>query len=171
MATDPLAQAAMVAACGWDPTAVVTDATVTLSGNDTQSVWLPSLHVTDVSAIALTLPDGSVYDVSIGPGLDVTWGEDGELTWGLGSSMAPLLYWPAGLRNISVTYSGGYSEIPADLQAALDSLTTRMPSLRSGYETARLGKASFTFARSLAAGGLLAVEQMVFDRYRIAKVA
>lgn len=163
---DPLAQAAMVAYCRWDPTAVVTDETVLLDGNGALALFLPSLYVTAVSAVSVTLPDGSTYAAKIGSGLDVAWNEGGQLAW-LPSSMSGVGYWPEGLRNVSVTYSGGYATVPADLQAALNSLTNRMPKVLSGLTTAKIGTASMTYGAALAAGGLLSVEQWVFDRYRI----
>lgn len=159
----------MVAYCGWDPTAVVTDGTVVLDGNGTALAFLPSLHVTGVSALTVTLDDGSTYDALIGAGLDVMWGENGTLQW-LPSSLA-LSAFPDALANVSVTYSGGYAEIPADLAAALASVSARIPTMQTGMSTAKIGTAVITRAASIAQGALLLVEQMVFDRYRILKAA
>lgn len=163
---DPLALAAMVAYCRWDPTAVVSDATALLDGNGALEMCLPSLYVTGVSAVVVTLPDGSAYDAQIGTGYDVAWNEGGVLAW-LPSSLSGFAYWPEGKQNIAVTYSGGYETIPDDLQAALNSLTARMPKIQSGLSQAKIGTAAMTYAAGIAAGGLLAVEQWVFDRYRI----
>lgn len=167
---DPLAQAAMVAYCGWDPTTQVTDAVATLSGTGSPSIFLPSLAVTAVTAVSVTFPDGYVYDAQIGEGLDVSWRENGELRW-LPTASRPWIYWPEGLDNIQVTYSGGYNPIPADLTAALNSLSSRMPTIQSGLTSAKIGTAAMTYAAPLAAGGFLMVEQMVFDRYRIVRAA
>ena len=169
----------MVAYCGWDPTEVVTDAVVTLDGNGTALAFLPSLHVTDVSAISIDLSDGSPYAAQIGEGLDVAWSENGTLRW-LGSSLSGLGGFTEGTGNVSVTYSGGYAEVPPDLAAVLASLSKRMPTI-DGAVSKRIGSAAITYAsqnatghfgsQSIAEGGLLLVEQMVFDRYRIVKVA
>lgn len=167
---DPLAQAALVAYCGWDPTAQVTNASVVLSGNGSPSIFLPSLAVTAVSAVTITAADGSTYAAQIGAGLDVSWRENGELRW-LPTAGQPWTYWPEGLDNIAVTYSGGYSPIPADLTAALNSLSGRMPTIQGGLTSAKIGTASVSYAAPLAAGGFLLVEQMVFDRYRLPRVA
>jgi hypothetical protein len=165
MSTDPLAQAAMVAYCGWDPTIPVNNETVLLDGNGTFWAFLPSLHVTAVTAVVVTNPDGSTYTATVGPGMtDVGWSENGTLTW---QSCNNYGIWPAGQQSIAVTYSGGYSAAPPDLDAALASLTARMPKVQSGRTTARLGSAAIGYASNVAAGGLLLVEQMVFDRYRI----
>src|SRR5512146_3336226 len=122
-APNPLAQAVMVAYCGWDPTTPVTE-TVLLDGNGSQLLTLPSLYVTAVSAVAITNADGSVDTPSIGFGAslicNVGWKINGEL-WRNDN------YWPQGQQNVSVTYSGGYSGPPDDVVAVLDSLTTRMP--------------------------------------------
>lgn len=167
---DPLALAAMVAYCGWDPTTPVVDEQILLDGNGTLSMFLPSLYVTAVTAVAVTLPDGSTYAAQIGTGLDVSWSVGGELTW-LSTALGGVGCWPEGNQNIAVTYSGGYPAIPDDLQAALDSLTTRMPKVTSGLTQAKIGTASMTYAAALAQGGLLSVEQWVFDKYRIVKAA
>lgn len=162
---DPLAQAVMVAYCGWDPTVPVADEVVLLDGNGTFWAFLPSLHVTAVTAVTVTNSDGSTYTATIGPGAnDVGWSENGTLTW---QSCANGGAWPAMQQAISVTYSGGYATVPADLAAALASLSARMPQLQSGRTSARLGSAAFAYAATVAAGGLLMVEQLVFDRYRI----
>jgi hypothetical protein len=170
--TDPLAQAAMVAYCGWDPTVAVTNEVVTLDGNGTEVLGLPSLHVTAVTSVVVTDGWGTVHTylstdspASIGPGYTtVAWSENGVLT-----CKDPCLggVWPEDEGNVAVTYSGGYGTVPAELAAVLASLSARMPQLQSGRTSARLGSAGFAYAASVAAGGLLLVEQMVLDRYRI----
>ena len=77
---DPLAKAAMIARCRWDPTEVVTDRTVELNSNGDELLLLPSLHVTDVSAVQLVAADGTITDLIVGPadGAQVTWREDGD---------------------------------------------------------------------------------------------
>lgn len=155
----------MVAYCGWDPTVPVVGDTITVDGNGTSWAFLPSLYVTAVTAVVVTNPDGSTYTATIGPGAnDVGWAEDGILTW---QSCNNYGCWPEMQQAISVTYSGGYVVAPADLQAVLDSLTARMPQLQSGRTSARLGSAAFAYAAAVAAGGLLTVEQVVLDHYRI----
>lgn len=169
-AVDPLAQAAMVAYCRWDPTTPVVNETVLLDGNGALSLFLPSLYVTAVTAVTVTWQDGSTYAAQIGTGLDVAWNEGGELSW-LPTAMQGFGCWPEGRRNIAVTYSGGYATVPADLQAALNSLSNRMANVTSGIASKKVGTAAIAYAQTLAQGGLLLVEQMVFDRYRIVGVA
>lgn len=167
MAVDPLAQAVMVVYCGWDPTVLVTNGVVQLDGNGTPWAFLPSLNVTAVSAITVTNWDGSTYVPTIGPGVnDVGWAADGILTWQSCNNGAA---WPLGQQTISLTYSGGYNGAPTDLAAALASLSARMPQLQSGAASKRIGSASISYAAAVAAGGLLLVEQMVFDAYRLPK--
>lgn len=174
--TDPLAQAVMVAYCGWDPTEMVTNRTVTLDGNGTRLLTLPSLYVTGVSSVTVTDQYGTVHTylstdspATIGPGNTmVGWSENGVLIYG---DPALCGVWPEDLQNVTVTYSGGYTSVPADLAAVLASLTNRMPQLQSGRTSARLGSAAFAYAATVAGGGLLLVEQMVLDRYRIIRAA
>lgn len=160
---DPLAMAAVVAYCGWDPMAAVQDETVLLDGNGTRLLTLPSLHVTAVSAVVVTQFQTDPLTATIGYGLDVDWKQNGCLIWsGCG-------VWPVGSRNVAVTYSGGYAVAPHDLVAAVNNLSGRLGNM--GHTGARLGSASINYSHVIQSGGLLAVEQMVFDRYRIMKAA
>lgn len=174
MTTDPLAQAAMVAYCGWDPTVVVTDETVYLDGDGTTLLQLPSLYVTAVSAVTLTDGLGNTYTATIDQpgttgGNDVGWTDNGLLSWHPWTC-SPYAVWPIGEQNIAVTYSSGYPAPPDELLAVLASLTARVPQLQSGAVSKRLGSAAISYAQGVAAGGLLMVEQMVLDRYRIPRV-
>lgn len=169
--TDPLALATMVAYCGWDPTEVVDDQEIKLDGNGTALLTLPSLYVTDVSAVQILRRDSQVTDAAIGPGEEVDWSENGTLTWS-GCGPWPVgTAWPEGKRNVLVTYSGGYQALPADLAAALASLTKRVSGPLFGMAGTRMGTAAVTFGQQMAAGGLLMVEEMVFDKYRIVRSA
>lgn len=170
---DPLALAAMVAYCGWDPTEYLADAVVTLDGNGSPLLTLPSLNVTGVSSVVVTDGYGDVLTylssddpASIGPGRTmVGWSSDGALTcrdYALGS------VWPEGAGNVVVTYSSGPVET-ADLDAAMAHLSARMPAM-TGATSAKMGTAALTFGQTIAEGGLLLIEQMVFDRYRIPRV-
>lgn len=156
--TDPLALATMVAYCGWSPLEVLTDRTVMLNGNGARLLTLPSLHVTDVSAIVITDRWDRVVLPTVGTGsADVHWSENGCLTYRCS-------IFPEDLGNVAVTYSGGYADVPADLQAAVDSLGRRSPNASSGLRSKAMGSTSLSY---FASGDLLAVEKLVFNRYRI----
>lgn len=168
MSIDPGAQAVMVAYCDWDPTEVVTDRTVLLNGNGTSLLTLPSLYVTDVSAVVITDRLGTVTAATVGPApADVEWSEDGcvELTSCLLGGA-----FPQGRRNVAVTYSGGYDPIPATLQATLDSIAKGIAVGSSRAQQKKLLSGSVTYAANAIAGNLLVTEQMVLDQYRIPRV-
>lgn len=173
---DPLAVAVMVAYCGWNPLTPVTNVTAVLDGNDSQVIALPCLNVTAVTAVTVTASDGSSFSPTIGLGNQVGWSTNGCLTWNWWVPNDPLVVgyfagfnWPGGQQNIAVTYSGGYSRTPDDLAAALASVGNRLTSM--GRTSARLGQAAFTYGSVVGSGGLLLVEQMVFDKYRLPRVA
>lgn len=171
---DPLALAVMVAYCGWDPTASVT-ATEILDGNGTALLTLPSLYVTAVTSVAVTDEYGSAFtyastdvpaSIGVGASVVVGWSENGCLIYnGSGG------YWPVGSRNVVVTYASGYPGIPDDLAAALASVSKRTTSPVFGASSQRMGTAGVTFGPAIASGGLLMIEQMVFDRYRLPRSA
>ncbi|HJQ00084.1 MAG TPA: hypothetical protein VJ851_00660 [Jatrophihabitans sp.] len=164
MTLDPFARAVMVAYCKWDPTEVVTDKTVYLNGNGTPLLTLPSLYVTDVSEVVITDRAGSVSTATVGVGaVDLEWSEDGCLE----CTGCRFSVFPAGRRNVAVTYSGGYETVPDTLQPALDSIAKRAPSATSGVQKRKLLNAEIQYAASLMAGQLLITEQMVLDQFRI----
>lgn len=163
MATDPLALAAMVAWCKWNPLLQVTSEVILLDGNGTTLLTLPSLHVTAVEAVTVTDRYDATYSLTIGTGsADVEWSDDGTLSL---CSMT-LGCWPAGKRNIEVRYSGGYApDDPeaAEVQAVLDSIGKRVGPMSAGIKSKSMGKARFDYFEP----DLTAVEQMVLNRYRI----
>lgn len=168
MTVDPFAQAVMVAYCDWDPTEVVTDQTVLLNGNGTSLLTLPSLYVTDVSAVVITDRIGTVTTAVLSPApVDVEWSEDGCLEC---TSCVLGGIFPPGRRNVAVTYSGGYDTIPATLQAALDSIAKRAPIASGGVQKRKLLSGEIAYSASVMAGELLITEQMILDQYRIPRV-
>lgn len=157
----------MVAYCGWDPTIPVVDETVLLDGDGSTVVTLPCLNVTAVTSVVITDADGGTYTATLtGSYPDVGWSANGVLTWQSGENFGR---WPVGQQNIAVTYSGGYNGTPDDLQAALDSVAGRMP--LTGASSKALGSAKISYGHAITDGGLLLVEQMVFDKYRLPRVA
>lgn len=161
---DPLAVGAMVAYCGWDPSTSVTG-TVRLDGNGTRLLALPSLYVTAVTAVSVTDQWGTVTTPTIGPGTEIGWSANGCLTWnGVGG-------WPEGQQNVAVTYTGGYDMLPDDLDAAVASLSKRTSAATFGATSRRMGTAAVNFGAEVSSGDFLNVERMVFDRYRLPRVA
>lgn len=155
----PLAWAAMVGYCGWDPLENLVEQPLVLSGDGRRELFLPSLRVTDVSAVTV---DGIEDTLTIGNGNDIGWEENGILTWNRRG------VWPWGQRNITVTYSSGWGATSAAvLRAALKSMSKRMPAVEGGIGTRKMGTASLTMTAAAAAGQMLDIEMMVFDRYAI----
>jgi hypothetical protein len=171
MAIDPLALAAVKAYCGWDPTEQVTNATALLNGNGTESLFLPSLAVSDVASVLVTI-GADVYTLVVSTDVDqsgdVVWDAKGELRL-LPPLNRPFQFWPRGLRNVTVVWSGGYGDtIPEDLMAALTSIGSRTS--LAGATKAKIGTAEVDYSPTVAGGGLLQTEQWVLDGYRIPRV-
>lgn len=170
---DPLAVGAMIAYCGWDPTEYFVNLAVTLDGNGTSTLALPSLKVTGVSSVIVTDGYGSVFTylstdspASIGPGETmVSWSEHGILTC---SDPDLAGAWPDGQGNVVVTYSSGTGTEDLALTAAVAHLSNRIATM--GATSAKMGTASLAYGAATATGGMLLIEQMVFDKYRIPRV-
>ncbi len=156
----------MISRCGWDPLELVRDRTLLLDGNGISLLTLPSLWVTDVSAVVVTDLGGTAWPLTIGPCLnDIAWSDNGVLELKTGWVCGGIF--PADRRNVAVTYSGGYAKPPDDLQAALDSVSKRAARESSNVRSKRMGQTSITYNDP----NLLTTEQMVFDRYRLFKAA
>lgn len=112
-AVDPSATAlaAVQAYCGWHIGPSQED-TLILDGSGASLLMLPSLHVTDVASISadydggLTVLDPTSYD----------WSAVGMIELRNGC-------FPHRFRSVTVTFTHGYSEMPANVQAVVDQIT------------------------------------------------
>lgn len=164
--SDPLALGVVVGYCGWDPTAEVIDATTKVNGTGTDLVLLPTLALASIASITATDVWGNIS--TLDPTADVEYNDAGEIELKPVNS-ANLTSWPVGKDNITIVWSGGNSSVPADLAAAITSITNRLPAM--GLNRATIGTATLQYGPAYMTGDLLAVEKYVLDRYRIYKAA
>lgn len=148
-------QAAIRRYCGWHIAPEITE-TIVLDGDGSRHLWLPSLHVTAVTAVT---NGDTVLDVTD----DLDWSETGFIE--LRCSR-----WTERPRRISVELTHGYEEIPADLVELAVSLAARAASSPSGAISEHAGQVSLTFGTfNGVAGGLalLAHEKELLSEYRL----
>lgn len=152
---DEGAAAAMLAAasgqvrtyCGW-PITTETEVTAVVDSDGSRILTIPCLRVTAVH---------EVTDDDNAPITDYRWSASGVLF--------RRARWPAGLRAVSVVYSGGYDDTPPELIGVVCGLASRL-SVPAGVASWSVGSQTVTY-NSEAAPGLATVEEVVLDRYRI----
>lgn len=88
--------------CGWHIAPVKTDDVVTVDQLGNQVLTVPSLHVTDVTA---------VIDADGRPITDYEWSAIGQLSRDLG--------WPRGFRAVTVTMTHGLTVTPAGVKSVV----------------------------------------------------
>lgn len=149
------AQAAIRRYCGWHVAPSLTE-TLTLDGTGSRHLWLPSLHVIDVTAAS---NDGE--DVALD---DLDWSEAGYLELRCG-------HWCRRPRSIEVTLEHGFEEGPDDLVEVAAAIAARAISSPSGATREQAGQVSFqwgTVAPGVAGSvALLQHERDILDHYKL----
>jgi hypothetical protein len=145
----------------------VEDDTISLTGSWGYDLWLPERPVHSVSAVTvgattLDVPsyrvssNGRLYRGPVSPTVSFQWDDVSE-PWGGSNTL------------ISVTYTHGYQEIPADLRAVCLSLAARRHSNPESLQSETIGSYSYTNQNSEGSSSmaLLDDERAVCARYRI----
>lgn len=141
------AQATIRAYCGWHVAPNITE-TITLDGTGNRHLWLPSLFVTDVTAI---VDEGTTLTTE-----DYDWSESGYLERRSG-------YWSIRPRQIQVTLKHGLEDIPADVVGVAVGLAARAAVSPAGVRREAAGAVSLEYEL----GRLLQDERSILDRYKL----
>lgn len=150
VAQDRLASAsgAVRSYCGW-PISYVEEATAVLDSDGGRVLTVPTLLLAEVHTVT---------------------DQDGQALTGYQWSQTGVLYrpdrWPAGLRAVSVVFSGGYRSTPPELVALVCGLAGRVNS-PVGVSMMTVGAQSVAYTGE-AGPGLSTAERLVLDRYRLA---
>lgn len=159
--------------CGWEITSVV-DQTVVLDSNGSQLLMVPSLQLTDVSAVVVKGVDW--YGLPLLQPTSWTWSTAGmvQCAWprsgGFDGRPNGANAVPPGLGRVAVTYSGGYQDVPPELQAVTCSVAERItaPSeVAQRLENVGGIQINETYSRATDGNGLTAMETAVLARYRL----
>jgi hypothetical protein len=120
--------------------------TETYSGAGLGRIWLRRLPVSAVTAVSI---NGSALDNTNSD----AWGfnsSTGELWRGLGhDNVRYAAVFPRGSQNVTVTYTGGYATIPADLKVACIALIQHMANgakYTGIFKSEELGDYAYTLA-------------------------
>lgn len=152
-----VADAALAAAqryCGW-PVKTMTAQVVELVGTGGRRLWLPTMHLTAVTAVT---EDGTVLNVA-----DLRWSQRGELWKASGAC------WVSGCKLITVTMNHGYATVP-DFDKAVEDIATSMAAAANRDDAAmtkkRVDDVEYDWDAS-AAAGVLALHKSLLDPYRL----
>lgn len=147
------AEAAVRAYCGWHIAPVKTE-TIKLDGTGTRTLFLPSLHVTDITALKVC---GVVQDVT-------------NLEWSQNGFVRAHRRWPDRLRAVEITFSHGFESAP-DVAEIVLAIADREVASPSGVVREQAGQVSVSYSQVApgVAGGiaLLAHEKAILDKYNV----
>jgi hypothetical protein len=147
----------------------VTGDVVTLSGTGRATLLLPQLPVTGVSSVVETGYDGTPVTLPVTDyWLDT---DDGDgILWKLAGG-----YWPAGIKNVTVTYDHGYADldaIPASIRGVTITVASRLyhqQAATPGMRSEQLGASSYTRDDSYTTG-LGAIEQSILSAHKVRRI-
>lgn len=140
--------AAVRAYCGWHVAPSVTES-ITLDGSGTQFLMLPSLRVTDITAIT---EDGSTADAT-----QYQWSATGQLwrSWP----------WSGNFRSVVVDLTHGYDSCPEEILGVLEEAASRGT---AGTAVSQVGQVRMGGVAGVpGAVSFLMEQKAVLDRYRI----
>lgn len=155
-----VALAEVRAYCGWIIAPNV-DESVTIDGDGTRLVLLPTLYLRSVSAVRLIAADATETALA---SASYEWSVAGRLRRVDGSG------WPCRYRSIEVDFEHGYDEMPLDVQAVIDRVTALGEEMG---DTSQLLSAVGSVSYAVGVEGLRNVpllsesSRAVLDRYRI----
>jgi hypothetical protein len=146
----------------------VTDDVILMDGTGTEAVLLPELPVTEVSSVM----EG---DELLTENEDYVLQGDGELRrlptvvdsgW---STAALLKTWTKGQRNLEITYTHGYSDLPDDLRMVALSIAGRLFNESAGNIISEsLGQYAVRYSDT-GSSDLNFTEKTVLRKYRVSK--
>jgi hypothetical protein len=133
----------------------VADDEAVFDGNGNRILFMPQRPVTNVSEVTV---DGDVWVV----GTDYDWSERRGTIHALGRRR-----WPVGQRNIAITYTHGYAEMPVDIQGLVYGLAQRAIDNPTGIAIRSETLGSYSVAYEALIGGLTAQEAAMIADLRL----
>lgn len=147
------AEAAVRSYCGWHIAPSRTEE-LTLDAQWSSVLMVPSLYVTDVSAVT---DDGTLADVT-----GYTWRQNGTIELHSG-------YWTN--RKVVVALTHGYDEVPLEVEGVVRAVAQRTLDNPGSVVREQAGPFNVTHAQTgfnqVVPGALLDAEKAILDRYKI----
>lgn len=131
--------------CGWVISS--TTETFTLDGDGGGLLFLPSLHVRDVTAVRVAGEEQTGY------------------AWSVNGTVEALGCWKRGRRNVEVDAVHGYEQVPGDVVDVVLAVALRGALNPAGTVSESFAGATSSWAH--AGFGLTTVERATLDPYRI----
>lgn len=147
-------QAAIRSYCGWHIAPSIQE-TVKLDGRGSRHLWLPSLYVTEVTAVS---NEGTALT-----DVEYDWSESGYIESRYGC-------WTTRPRQVEVEFTHGYDDIPADVVGVAVAVAARAIASPSGATRQQVGAVALGYATVNGASGgiaLLQHERDILDQYRL----
>lgn len=141
------AQAAIRSYCGWHVAPNITE-TLTVDGRGSRHLWLPSLHVTDLTSVT---DEGTALTTD-----EFDWSVSGYLERRSG-------YWSDRPRQVVAVLDHGYEDVPADLVSVAVAMAARTASSPAGVKKQSTGP----FSIENETGRFLDEERTILDRYKL----
>jgi hypothetical protein len=151
--------------CGWQISSF-TDAVEQLDSDGGAVLFLPCLQVSDVSSVTVNGVDryGTAYLPPASSDWD--WYADGRLVW---QGFCPQTWYP-GPRRYTVTYSGGFADVPPAVQMVVLSVTERISAPSAIHQKlSNVGgiQSNTTYSVNTDSNSLTDLEKAVLSPYRI----
>lgn len=145
--------------CGWHIAPSRADQVVTLSGNGSSVIMLPSLYVTEVASVVI---DGN----ELAEGTDFVVHREGFIELSSPDWTSRYSYLP---RTVVVTFTHGYSTPPDDVVAVVQAVASR--SVDSPGSLTQVGQVRYATGAEAAGGSLTSWERDALGTYRLPVLA
>lgn len=154
---EPAIAAASAAArswCGWHIYPSMT-CRATLDTYGMRSLWLPTSHLTGITA------------------LEVSGEETTDYSWSRIGQLLPDETPPRGLGTVEATYTAGFAALPADIATVVKDAVVRAVALSFGVTSESAGGVSISYASAAAygsaGGGMTDADRAALAPYRVVR--
>lgn len=148
-----------------------------LDGEGDQTIFLPNFPITNIDVVDFIELDGTVETVLLTTDTFTDFfilGNGGEISF-LNSNPSRFINFPRGFKNVKITFTGGFSPIPEDVQeAAVEQVVfiNEQGSASDSVKSEKLGDYSKTFfdPSSSGSGNFSNTAFQILSKYRIIEI-
>jgi len=149
-----------------------------LDGEGDQTIFLPNFPITDIDVVDFIELDGTIESVMIATDNFTKFfilGNGGEISF-LNSNPSRFINFPRGFKNVKITFTGGFSPVPEDVQEACAEqivFINEQGSAQSSVASEKLGDYAKTFFNpnlKVTKINLSATAFQILSKYRIIEI-